>query len=287
MNVNPYNTKDYENKWQRRVRKNKPNSNPIKPNFKKAKMNVNLTITKDYRKKDDFSVRINKPNFRNGQKMNANAFLQKDYENETTLRPQKNKANSKPIQTQSQYLTYPQRAKIKHAVATAEAAKLLPWLDYVVCLRVSGSLTTKKHKPFCPKRRNSWPAKNSENPGCCWNEPLNLFPSFLPHQWNGRSPQTHSLPAQADTVEIILRPYKNVFLGNSRTGAALLVELILSNNLKFSPSLDNCGFAFLGEEIYPALSPDRRGRVSALQTLSPENFAGFRPDALGDTGLGD
>jgi len=43
------------------------NSNPIKPNFKKAKINVNLTLTKDYRKNDDFSVRINKPNFQNGK----------------------------------------------------------------------------------------------------------------------------------------------------------------------------------------------------------------------------
>jgi len=34
MNVNLYSTMDYENKWQRRVRKNKPNSNPIKSNFK-------------------------------------------------------------------------------------------------------------------------------------------------------------------------------------------------------------------------------------------------------------
>jgi hypothetical protein len=62
MNANLYNTTDYENKWQRRVRKNKPNSNPIKPNFQKAEMNVNLTLTKDYRKKDDSAVRINKPN---------------------------------------------------------------------------------------------------------------------------------------------------------------------------------------------------------------------------------
>ena len=48
--------------------KNKPNSNPIKPNLKKAKMDVNLTLTKDYRKKDDFTVRINKPNFVKGPK---------------------------------------------------------------------------------------------------------------------------------------------------------------------------------------------------------------------------
>ncbi len=62
MNVNLYNTTDYENKWQRRVRKNKPNSNPNKPNLKRAKMNVSLYIIEDYRKKEDFAVRKNKPN---------------------------------------------------------------------------------------------------------------------------------------------------------------------------------------------------------------------------------
>jgi len=50
------------------AQKNKPNSNPIKPNLQKAKMNVNLTLTKDYRKNDDFIVRINKPNFQNAKK---------------------------------------------------------------------------------------------------------------------------------------------------------------------------------------------------------------------------
>ena len=53
MNVNKVLTKYYENKWQRRVRKNKPNSNPNKANFRKAKMNVNSLITKDYRKNDE------------------------------------------------------------------------------------------------------------------------------------------------------------------------------------------------------------------------------------------
>ncbi len=62
MNVNTYNTKNYENKRNWTIGQSKPNSNPIKPNLQKAKMNVNLTLTKDYRKKDDFSVRINKPN---------------------------------------------------------------------------------------------------------------------------------------------------------------------------------------------------------------------------------
>ncbi len=67
MNVNIYNTRDYENIANWTIGENKPNSNPIKPNLRKAKMNVNLTLTKDYRKKDDFVVRINKPNSQNAK----------------------------------------------------------------------------------------------------------------------------------------------------------------------------------------------------------------------------
>ncbi len=67
MNVNPYNTTNYENKSNWTLGENKPNSNPNKPNLRKAKMNVNLTLTRDYRKKDDFVVRINKPNSRNAK----------------------------------------------------------------------------------------------------------------------------------------------------------------------------------------------------------------------------
>ncbi len=66
--VIPYNTKDYERKRDWTLSENKPNSNPIKPNLKRAKMNINSLTTKDYRKKDDFEVRINKPNFRKDQK---------------------------------------------------------------------------------------------------------------------------------------------------------------------------------------------------------------------------
>ena len=65
MNVNIYNTTDYENKSNWTLGENKPNSNPNKPNLRKAKMNVNL-------------------------------YVIEDYENETTLMPQKNK----PKQTQ-------------------------------------------------------------------------------------------------------------------------------------------------------------------------------------------
>ncbi len=68
MNVSIFLQMDYENISDWTLGENKPNSNPIKPNFRKAKMNVTLTLTKDYRKKDDFIVRINKPNFVNGPK---------------------------------------------------------------------------------------------------------------------------------------------------------------------------------------------------------------------------
>jgi len=65
MNVSILLQTAYENKRNWTIGESKPNSNPIKPNLRKAKMNVNLTLTKDYRKKDDFLVRINKPNFQN------------------------------------------------------------------------------------------------------------------------------------------------------------------------------------------------------------------------------
>jgi len=56
MNVSLCLTKDYENKRDWTLGENKPNSKPIKANFRKAQMNVNSFITKDYRKKDDFAV---------------------------------------------------------------------------------------------------------------------------------------------------------------------------------------------------------------------------------------
>ena len=74
MNVNPVITREYENKRNWTLGQNKPNSNPIKANFKRAKMDVKSLITKDYRKKDDFAVRKNKansnpikPNFRRNE----------------------------------------------------------------------------------------------------------------------------------------------------------------------------------------------------------------------------
>jgi hypothetical protein len=68
MNVSNIITMNYKNFIPLPGYKNKPNSNPIKANFRNAKMNVSSIITKDYRKNDDFVVRINKPNFFKGQK---------------------------------------------------------------------------------------------------------------------------------------------------------------------------------------------------------------------------
>ncbi len=100
MNVKPYNTSDYENKSNWTIGENKPNSNPIKPNLKRAKMNVNLYVIEDYRKKDDFVVRINKPNFQNAKnerKFTYNKGLQK----KRCFRSPKNKPK------QSQFLQRP------------------------------------------------------------------------------------------------------------------------------------------------------------------------------------
>ena len=68
MNVNIFSTKAYENKSNWTLGQNKPNSNPIKPNCRRARMNVNSLITKDYIKNDNFVVRINKPNSVKGLK---------------------------------------------------------------------------------------------------------------------------------------------------------------------------------------------------------------------------
>ncbi len=69
MNVNPYNTKEYKHFIPLAGQKNKPNSNPIKPNLVRRR-------------------RI--------PKMNANVYVIEYYENETAFRPKKtnpNKAN--------------------------------------------------------------------------------------------------------------------------------------------------------------------------------------------------
>ncbi len=80
MNVNSLITTDYENKWQRRVRKNKPNSNPIKSNLRKGQNERKLTYNKGLQKNDDFAVRKNKPNsnpISEKPKMNVNFICYK------------------------------------------------------------------------------------------------------------------------------------------------------------------------------------------------------------------
>jgi len=96
MNLKYCNKMAYENKYNWTLGESKPNSNPIKPNLKRAEMNVTSLITKDYRKKDDFAVRKNKPNsnpISSKAKMSANLYDIEDYENETAFRLQKNKPN--------------------------------------------------------------------------------------------------------------------------------------------------------------------------------------------------
>jgi len=105
MNLKFYKKMTYENKYNWSLGENKPNSNPIKPNFRKAKMNINSFITKGYRKNDDFASQKTNPiqtQFLQRPKMNINLFTTKDYENETAFRPPKNK----PKQTQSNPMVF-------------------------------------------------------------------------------------------------------------------------------------------------------------------------------------
>jgi len=100
MNISSLTTMNYKIFIPLAGEKNKANSNPTKPNLRKAKMNVNSLITKGYRKNDDFTVRINKPNLRNGQnerKLNFNKGLQK----KRLFSSPKNKPNSNPISSKA------------------------------------------------------------------------------------------------------------------------------------------------------------------------------------------
>ena len=96
MNVNLYNTANYENISDWTLGENKPNSNPNKANFQKAKMNVNLYFIEDYKKNDAFLVRINKPNFRNGQN-ERKRFFTKGLQKKRCFCSPKNKPKTNPI----------------------------------------------------------------------------------------------------------------------------------------------------------------------------------------------
>jgi len=95
---------------------NKPKTNPIKPNFRKARMNASLFATKDYRKNDALAVQKNKPNsnpISSKAKMNANFLPTNAYENQIPFGLHENKPN----QTQFQP---------PHALIDAIALKNLP-----------------------------------------------------------------------------------------------------------------------------------------------------------------
>ena len=65
-----------------------------KPNFRKSQMNVNIYNTKNYENKSNWTIGQNKPNsnpISSKANMNANAFSQKDYENKTAFRLEQNK----------------------------------------------------------------------------------------------------------------------------------------------------------------------------------------------------
>ncbi len=96
MNVNIYNTMAYGNKSNWTLGESKPNSNPIKPNLRKAKMNINSIIAKSYRKKDDFEVRINKPNFRKAQN-ERKLIYSKGLQKKRLFSSPKNKPKTNPI----------------------------------------------------------------------------------------------------------------------------------------------------------------------------------------------
>jgi len=107
MFVKSFQTKDYENISDWTLGENEPNTNPIKPNLRKAKMNVNSLITKDYRKKDDFAVKKNEPNtnpISEKPKMNVNLYVIEDYENETVFRLEQNKPKQSQFQTRSEFI---------------------------------------------------------------------------------------------------------------------------------------------------------------------------------------
>ncbi|MFB0552892.1 MAG: hypothetical protein ACETWQ_06200 [Phycisphaerae bacterium] len=62
MNVNPYNTRYYENKSNWTLGENKPNSNPNKPNLVRRRRIANIYDTTDYENIANWTLGQNKPN---------------------------------------------------------------------------------------------------------------------------------------------------------------------------------------------------------------------------------
>jgi hypothetical protein len=115
VNVNLYNTTDYENKSDWTLGENEPKTNPIKANLKRAQMNVNSLITKDYRKKDDFAVKKNKPNSKpicQRVKLMQSVYLQRIMKKNADSGYEK----TKPKQTQSKPISVKKCQKWTHEI---------------------------------------------------------------------------------------------------------------------------------------------------------------------------
>jgi hypothetical protein len=94
--INTYDRKDYKNSILLAGYKNKPNSNPIKPNFFKSPNEYKFAYNKGLQKKRCFRIPKKQTQLPKSLKMNVSAFLQKDYENEPPSYSNKtnpNKAN--------------------------------------------------------------------------------------------------------------------------------------------------------------------------------------------------
>jgi hypothetical protein len=62
VNVNLYNTTDYENKSDWTLGENKPNSNPNKANLPEGEIDAKCVFTKEYEEKCGYELKKNKPN---------------------------------------------------------------------------------------------------------------------------------------------------------------------------------------------------------------------------------
>ncbi len=96
INVNSYMKSKYEKLDNWLSGKNKANSNPIKPNFKKAKMNISYVKTTNYEQKTMNYVNNKQTQFPKWPKMNVNLTFTKDYRKNDVFATQK----TNPIQTQ-------------------------------------------------------------------------------------------------------------------------------------------------------------------------------------------
>ena len=160
MNVNPYDTMEYENISDWTLGQNKPNSNPIKPNLRKCEIDTKCVFTKDYRKKDDFLVRINKPNLvrrRRIPKMNANLYVIEDYENEPPSGPKKQtqfKPNLRKAKIACQKIRpHPSRGCAKNCLQKR------PFWLYSSGLSGYGGLRPDQSNTCCKERMQRWRKK--------------------------------------------------------------------------------------------------------------------------------